>query len=872
MKKIKLFFLFLLSLFANELFAQKTCDWSIINEASSEFKIGNFKEVLSKLEDCTKSGFDVDQKVEAYRLIAKCYFALDQDTLALASIKEILKINPSYQADLLSDTPDFIFALREAKLSMTMVQVTSVSKKAEDLNKAPAPVLLISEKQISERGYNDLEAVLHDLPGFDISRSNGNLYTHAYQRGYRSINTNRTLFLVDGVEENDLWSSNVYLSRQYALSNVKNIEIVYGPASTMYGSNAFLGVINVLTKQPTDYIQEGKIFGVNAQLAYGSYNTKFLDASFAAQTKSKNLSISLTPRIFFSDEQDLSSYPWHSYAPRSLTDELTATYHEKLDLTGSKAIDFYNANSPSSYFDFDNINSTVTLTDAGVAKALEYDNVVYDKVGFSDKTEAYSLEGKIKISDLLIGMMIWNKAEGPGAQYNDNSQMTFDQGQSWRPSHKYFYIKYDKDIVADKLNMSSFLRYMVHDFGRNNNIVTYTKNYVSGSYSLQDLVNGVIPKWDSLFLFQKSNQLREEFKILYMPTSKIDIVSGFEMRLSAIQGDYTASKTNDAEQTGTVKYAIPGGNHFFSTDLGFYAQAGILATSNLKLTLGIRYDNNKVRETEGYGNAFNPRLVAVYSPSDFVFKLIYSEAFKDATYREKYSTAGTKRELSNPGLAPEKVKNLEFSLGRKIGKNIYANFTSYWAKYSNIIQEVSVQKADGSYTNQNQSVGKAQVMGVNANADYTNNNLTIFANYTYTLPFILNPQDANGNPTLDENGNPYDKLRISDISSHQLNLGANFLFKKVYNFNLRMNYRGERKTGENTTVPNNSEHFGPIAVFNRAFNYTPIDFYGLSFRFSIFNILNTEYFSPGLDDASGVLSSKLKQNGRNMYLSILLKL
>ncbi|RLD82741.1 MAG: hypothetical protein DRJ10_04715, partial [Bacteroidetes bacterium] len=247
---------------------------------------------------------------------------------------------------------------------------------------------------------------------------------------------------------------------------------------------------------------------------------------------------------------------------------------------------------------------------------------------------------------------------------------------------------------------------------------------------------------------------------------------------------------------------------------------------------------------------------------------IYAEAFKDANNREKYSTAQGKREIANPDLQPEKVKNYELSLGKKFGEDIFINASVYYSQYSNIIQEVEVTLPDGSTTNQNQSKGEGETMGINAMANWNFNDLTVYANYTYTLPYTLNPTDSEGNPITDTLGNPYEKLRVSDIADHQVNIGANYLLKNIVNFNLRMNFVGTRQTGEGTTVPTNPESFDPYAIFNGSISYQPKNF-GLTAQISVFNILDTEYFSPGLDAATGVLSSKMKQNGRNIHLSLI---
>jgi outer membrane receptor for ferrienterochelin and colicins len=849
-------------------FSQTKCDWAKINDASELFRTGNFDEMIEELQSCINQGFDEKQLVQAHRLLAKAYLELDNDSLAVYSITQLLRIDQQFQPDYLSDSQRFIEILQQIKERNTQQLITSVSKKAENLQQAPATVILLTGNQIKNRGYLDLEALVHDLPGFDISRSNGNLYTHIYQRGYRSINTNRTLFLIDGIEQNDLWSSNVYLSRQYPLSNIKNIEIVYGPASTMYGSNAFLGVINVITKEPWEMIKPGKLFGANGRIAYGSYQTKFADLSLAARTKSNNISFSLTGRLFLSDEQDLSMYPQHSYLPREMTPEREAIYHTRLDITNPARVTSFLGTYPASgeYY-FLNGDNHIILTEAGINRALELDNAVYDQVSFADMTDARFIEAKLKIFDLLIGWTLWKKAEGPGAQYTDNLFMSANEGQSWQPRHNYFYIKYDKS-VTNRLIISNFTQFKVHDFDKDNAVVRYRRNYSTGHFTLNNLIDGRVPTFDSAYLFQKSNQLRQELKIVYQPLDRLDLVAGFEFRFSSIQGDYTSSTKNNAEQNGNPLTQIPGGNHFFSQDYGLYTQSGISLLDNLKLTLGLRYDYNLVRTDEGFGHVFNPRIALVYFPKGFIFKAIYAEAFKDATNREKYSTAVGKRELANPSLEPEKVKNMEFSIGKNFNSSFSVEAAGYYSLYSNIIQEVQVELPGGTFTNQNQAKGEAVVYGINAMLNYKWKNLSCHANYTFTRPYTIKPTDSEGNPVLDPEGQPYEKLRISDIADHQANVSINYLYKEILNASLTANFIGERKTGINTTVPTNPDKFEPTLILNSTLSFTPKK-YGFSLQFTVFNLLNREYFSPGLDYASGDLASSLKQNGRNMYLSLI---
>src|SRR5205085_2163990 len=182
--------------------------------------------------------------------------------------------------------------------------ISSVSKHNEDIRLAPATTTVITQEEILQRGYTDLIDILKDIPGFDISIYYGQLYANVYQRGFRTDNSEKFLLLFDGVEENDLWSNFADISQQYPLTNIKRVEVIYGPASTMYGPNAYSGVINVITKEPEDYIKEKRSFGVQANAGIGSYNTKYLDAS--AAFKKGIFSFSATGRLYYSDRPDLS--------------------------------------------------------------------------------------------------------------------------------------------------------------------------------------------------------------------------------------------------------------------------------------------------------------------------------------------------------------------------------------------------------------------------------------------------------------------------------------------------------------------------------------------------------------------------------------
>ena len=278
------------SLILSDGFAE--CGRSAMNKAIEDYDIGRFDEAIQQLESClSQGGFNKQEMVAAYRILSVSYLETDRLESAYKYANELITL----QADFATRPEDplrFQQLISDIRKGLIDRQITSVSKASESLAEAPATVIVISEEKIRNRGYNDITEALADLPGFDITLGKGPTYSHIYQRGYRSVLTDRTLFLIDGVEENDLSSNHAFMSRQYPLSNVKRIEVIYGPTSTMYGANAFVGVVNIVTKNPNDMIRQGRKFGIQATGGYGSFNTRFFDVTAAA--KYKNISFCKT--------------------------------------------------------------------------------------------------------------------------------------------------------------------------------------------------------------------------------------------------------------------------------------------------------------------------------------------------------------------------------------------------------------------------------------------------------------------------------------------------------------------------------------------------------------------------------------------------
>ncbi|MGE0734457.1 MAG: TonB-dependent receptor plug domain-containing protein [Alphaproteobacteria bacterium] len=107
---------------------------------------------------------------------------------------------------------------------------------------------VVSSQEIRDRGYRDLGEILSAVPGMVVSRSGdrGKL-SSVFTRG---TNSNHTLFLIDGVRVMDSSASNASFQLEHLdAANIERVEIIRGPQSTLYGSDAIGGVINVITRK-----------------------------------------------------------------------------------------------------------------------------------------------------------------------------------------------------------------------------------------------------------------------------------------------------------------------------------------------------------------------------------------------------------------------------------------------------------------------------------------------------------------------------------------------------------------------------------------------------------------------------------------------
>ena len=473
--------------------------------------------------------------------------------------------------------------------------VQTASKKEENIQKAPTTIVVITRKQMIERGYVDIVDAIQDLPGFDVNKIYSKTYANLFQLGLRQDNTERTLLMVDGLEENDLWSNSMYLSRQYPLSMIKAIEVLYGPATALYGSRAMIGAINIITMDPDQGLSDplfensvvkktnGNIAALSmyGSLLQGGFNSKSADLTMNIKGKTQsNFSIQLTGRYFRSDEHRMNG-EFYDYD----ISDIDSFRYTKLDMTNTSwngGLNKYMSGmrmpmvSPYYQVRTDNLGNItmIRLTQVGIDRARQLDKVAYTgsvngaPVGYSNASEDYFVGMKIKISDFTLGIRHWKLQEGINA-YQDIYEAGTANGSVWAPTNTSFYAQAKKKIGerSEIFNLTSF---SVHGLGKESNRVNFmsfgdpsTKLHFAHLLYPDSLIIGMRgPIQDSLvnngtdgtqlerfsryehgwrnrYYYYQAVQARNEFRYYYTgKNKKFNLTAGADLRYSQLPGNY----------------------------------------------------------------------------------------------------------------------------------------------------------------------------------------------------------------------------------------------------------------------------------------------------------------------------------------------
>jgi iron complex outermembrane receptor protein len=130
--------------------------------------------------------------------------------------------------------------------------VTTVERQPSTVGRTPAAVFVITPEMIKRTGARTIPDALRCAPGVDVARINAHTWAISI-RGFNAVFANKLLVQIDGRVVYNATFGGVYWNQQdVVLEDVERIEVIRGPGTTMWGSNAVNGVINIITKKTCD--------------------------------------------------------------------------------------------------------------------------------------------------------------------------------------------------------------------------------------------------------------------------------------------------------------------------------------------------------------------------------------------------------------------------------------------------------------------------------------------------------------------------------------------------------------------------------------------------------------------------------------------
>ncbi len=513
----------------------------------------------------------------------------------------------------------------EDLMNVKVARVTTASKLDEKATSAPGMAIVIDKNDIPLRGYSTLKDVLRDLPGMEtIEFSNPEFGTQVPVRGI--VGNNKIVVLVNGMRVNPPGGENFPVRTDFGVRNAEQIEVVYGPGSTLYGRDAASAVINIKTKQPLTGTH------ADAGLGWGLHNEREAYGSFESVLNTP-VPIRLSGYVQYHDS------------------ELT-----RLD-----------KKYPAWWRDYQTI--AAPKGSGTVPYRQDYGLNAFVRLEVSDFTLQAWYRGARRNSAEGYGPIL---AYLPEAIWEDR-QAVVEAKYSTKLSDK---VRFDSAVTFNWYEVDPSTRFV---FPANNtqwffNDFKYSVGY---SVSIEESLRVDVTK--NISLLAGVNYAYYDI----VPKSTVPGGANASDSIAQIQrqgGNFTYYTTpNDPSSI----HLIPRVTHSTYDVYGAYVEAGWQATPKLKLLLGGRMD----KDSRIHQPSYTPRGAVIWNVTDeFTAKYSYTTAYLSPAPYFGFATydSGTQLATSNTGLQPENtvVHELDFNYTKK---DVQLGLALYHGEQQNLI-------------------------------------------------------------------------------------------------------------------------------------------------------------------------------------------
>jgi len=663
------------------------------------------------------------------------------------------------------------------------VKITTASLNEESANSALAMTRVITEEQIRLRGYRSLKDLLEDLPDFQLfDASKEQIYNNYTVRGVNG--QIKFILLLDGVRISTATNEGITIFENYPIHFAKQVEVIYGAASAIYGADAMSGVVNIITKTAE------KSFQIDAKVFGGNYRSGGANL-FVAKRFGQNVSLRFGGQYYTDGGADLDKI----YADDSLFD--------------------------------------MSSHQTGIFKTI-YDTIKISNVSptFEIPKHAYGLFAALDVHDFSFGVF---------ANYSQTSTSISVTPQNTLYNSRAFYgnsvfmanARYKKAIK--NVYLDTYIMANIFETNPQSNYVNLYTSMQSGyKYARSSQI-----KFNQQLIWQINKDLNlfsgATAEIFNTTVVSFDLAKPVEKNKN-VEGTYLGS-------TIPAKFFV-----LNYSNIGTFAQFQYSPSSSFSLTVGSRFDYNSrfgATLNPRLGAVYNfseQSLVKLFFGSAFLapspenaFEHYGSFVPSGTTFQSFYLL------LPNPKLKPIRSQNFEVGFSHKFSQDLHLNMSAYYINLNNLITLGDDNENEKLYNNQflgyqvdfietRINLGKQENIGGSIQLDYSKKFTDVTIKSYAALSYIDGKVDAKSDGNL---------AQIGMISPFMYKMGGELVYKK-FSVSPRLvwvsNQRVVALEKENASL---RQSVGSYALINLALRY---EVYKQSaFFITIRNLTNQKY-------------------------------
>jgi outer membrane cobalamin receptor len=446
--------------------------------------------------------------------------------------------------------------------------ITTATKMDERAENAPATAYVITAEQIKRLGLRDLKDILAIVPGVDVV--DPHFWLEGGQRGFVGP-FSQTLLMINGREMNNLIAGETFISEQFRVANIKQVEIIAGPGSALYGANAVAGIINIITKTDED------VDGVEVSAGCGSFGTREMSAVFGSRRKDFRVHGSVV--LFQTDGEDFSDF----------------------------------------------------LSETDKASPLAPNNAyrrLPDRYGYDNPAESLAASLHVENKGVYAGAEYYRNRTGRGTS---GIQWDYTQGEDYRELLMNYLGVRREGLWKDQVDVKAEYRYYWEQFWGNH---TESDGPIENPYTeetdITDPTDADIAAFRGFYSNQRSPGSKRHVLNPEATWRVVDwntLIGGLNYEESEIVGAQWSRTEKPHPKPGAFQTQAQFSNYKWGAYLQDQAR---LLEDRLVATLGARYDDH-----ERYDSTFNPRCGLVFKATEkTILKLLYGKSFREPTVFE----------------------------------------------------------------------------------------------------------------------------------------------------------------------------------------------------------------------------------------------